>query len=572
MGARESRAAHDRADDADAPVDYYQLLEVEETATQDEIKRSFRRLALLHHPDKNHENIEEATKKFAEIQQAYEVLSDEQERAWYDSHKASLAPEPDAETVFEDVKRGAPPSRARDRGLTERHLERFFDPTIWLNFGDGPDGFFTIYRNLFTRLQSEEAFIDGSSEYPSFGYSTWTWSPQDKDAEAAKHFYTIWLNFSTEKDFAWSDKWNLSEAPDRRVRRLMEKENKKARDDSRKGYNETVRLDPLPKALVKFIRKRDPRYKAHLAQQAEASQSKPAINGPKQDAAAALRRAQASENYVDQDWQKVDTRHLHIDLEWAVAEGANEEEWECVVCNKTFRSEAAWDSHERSKKHLKEVERMEREMRKENEALGLEVEEVEEAELVEEAGVVTADVGTLEDTPEPPLSPTPSSKSQTNIPETPEDLSELPTRDASAEPEQTRAKKPKKKDGGAKATLAPLSKTERRALRRNQQVPSDGENGPEPNGVVHPEEMREKREALAPEQELSKRDKRRVKQAKKTESTASKEACLPQIRCNVCNENFESKTKLFSHINETGHALAAPAMGAQKPRQKGKKK
>jgi DnaJ family protein A protein 5 len=52
-----------------------------------------------------------------------------------------------------------------------------------------------------------------------------------------------------------------------------------------------------------------------------------------------------------------------VDLEWAVAEGGDDEqEWECVVCGKAFRSEAAWDSHERSKKHLKEVERLKLEM------------------------------------------------------------------------------------------------------------------------------------------------------------------------------------------------------------------
>jgi hypothetical protein len=39
------------------------------------------------------------------------------------------------------------------------------------------------------------------------------------------------------------------------------------------------------------------------------------------------------------------------DLEWAAAEGGDDpEEWECVACGKIFRSEAAWDSHERSKK------------------------------------------------------------------------------------------------------------------------------------------------------------------------------------------------------------------------------
>ena len=42
-------------------------------------------------------------------------------------------------------------------------------------------------------------------------------------------------------------------------------------------------------------------------------------------------------------------------VEWEGAEG--EAEWECVACSRTFRSEAAWESHERSRKHLKEVER-----------------------------------------------------------------------------------------------------------------------------------------------------------------------------------------------------------------------
>lgn len=50
---------------------------------------------------------------------------------------------------------------------------------------------------------------------------------------------------------------------------------------------------------------------------------------------------------------------MEDDNDWAGAEGDGEE-WECVVCNKSFRSEAAWNSHERSRKHLKEVERFDR--------------------------------------------------------------------------------------------------------------------------------------------------------------------------------------------------------------------
>lgn len=61
----------------------------------------------------------------------------QQERAWYDSHRSSLIPEADAEDVFEQVKSGAKTkSRPRERGLTVRHLVKFFDATSWSGFDD----------------------------------------------------------------------------------------------------------------------------------------------------------------------------------------------------------------------------------------------------------------------------------------------------------------------------------------------------------------------------------------------------------------------------------------------------
>lgn len=64
---------------------YYNILGVNVDASAKDIRKAFRRLALQHHPDHNPENIKEAESKFKEINEAYEVLSDENARWRYDS-------------------------------------------------------------------------------------------------------------------------------------------------------------------------------------------------------------------------------------------------------------------------------------------------------------------------------------------------------------------------------------------------------------------------------------------------------------------------------------------------------
>lgn len=63
--------------------DFYQLLGVSKTATADEIKKAYRKLAMQHHPDKNEGN-KKAEEKFKEISEAYETLSDDKKRQNYD--------------------------------------------------------------------------------------------------------------------------------------------------------------------------------------------------------------------------------------------------------------------------------------------------------------------------------------------------------------------------------------------------------------------------------------------------------------------------------------------------------
>ena len=65
------------------PRDYYEVLGLERGASEDDIKKSYRKLALKYHPDRNPGD-EQAEASFKEAAEAYEVLSDAQKRRTYD--------------------------------------------------------------------------------------------------------------------------------------------------------------------------------------------------------------------------------------------------------------------------------------------------------------------------------------------------------------------------------------------------------------------------------------------------------------------------------------------------------
>ena len=64
--------------------DYYEVLGINRNASDDEIKKAFRKLAFKYHPDHNRE--EEAGEAFKEVNEAYETLSDRDKRSAYDRY------------------------------------------------------------------------------------------------------------------------------------------------------------------------------------------------------------------------------------------------------------------------------------------------------------------------------------------------------------------------------------------------------------------------------------------------------------------------------------------------------
>jgi molecular chaperone DnaJ len=65
--------------------DYYEVLGVNRDATEEELKKAYRKLAMKHHPDRNPDN-PKAEEQFKEAKEAYETLSDGQKRSAYDQY------------------------------------------------------------------------------------------------------------------------------------------------------------------------------------------------------------------------------------------------------------------------------------------------------------------------------------------------------------------------------------------------------------------------------------------------------------------------------------------------------
>lgn len=129
------------------------------------------------------------------------------------------------------------------------NLWPFFNGSCYSGF-DGPEGFFAVYDKLFRDIYDIDGRDLGSEKQTEF----YSFGNENSDQVEVFQFYSQWSGFVTQLSFSWEDEYNTLEAPNRQVKRAMEKENKKKRDVARKKYMETVR------ALVDYVKKRDIRY------------------------------------------------------------------------------------------------------------------------------------------------------------------------------------------------------------------------------------------------------------------------------------------------------------------------
>ncbi|KAL2610793.1 hypothetical protein R1flu_022485 [Riccia fluitans] len=347
---------------------WYSILGVERTASADEIRSAYRKEALKWHPDKiqqtgaSPEECQRATARFQSIALAYEVLGDPTERAWYDKHRNEILSSGTASKDF-DI-----------------NLWSFFSSSTFSGYGETGKGFFKVYGDVFKKIHKREQDFAKAYGMGPIGESPSIGNVQSDYAEVDA-FYKFWLGFATIKDFAWCDEYRISDARNRKERRLMEEENSKIRKKERREFNSAVR------ELASYVKKRDKRVQEKQIElqrlQAEKEQQLKLRRQQLQEEKLAKARA-----YKEQEWAKVLDDGLDQDDDINEDEGSyhwknsnkfkrdsktgdgdseSVHEFYCIVCSKRFRSEKQWDNHEKSRKHIERASALKQSLLEEDE-------------------------------------------------------------------------------------------------------------------------------------------------------------------------------------------------------------
>uniref|UniRef100_A0A2K6LER7 DnaJ homolog subfamily C member 21 n=1 Tax=Rhinopithecus bieti TaxID=61621 RepID=A0A2K6LER7_RHIBE len=501
---------------------HYEALGVRRDASEEELKKAYRKLALKWHPDKNLDNAAEAAEQFKLIQAAYDVLSDPQERAWYDNHREALL-------------KGGLDGEYQDDSLDLLH---YFTVTCYSGYGDDEKAvkvlricFVTVFLGLLHGEELESVLEEEVDDFPTFGDS-------QSDYDTVVHpFYAYWQSFCTQKNFAWKEEYDTRQASNRWEKRAMEKENKKVRDKARKEKNELVRQ------LVAFIRKRDKRVQAHrkLVEEQNAEKARKAEEMRRQQK---LKQAKLAEQYREQSWMTManlekELQEMEARYEKEFGDGSDESEVKehelkdgedgknsdeaedtelydelyCPACDKSFKTEKAMKNHERSKKHREMVALLKQQLEEEEENFS--------RPQIDEYPLDDSSEEEMEDAPKQKLSKKQKKKKQKPAQNYDDNFNVNGTGEGvKLDPEDTNL---------------------------NQDGTKELEDSPQENVSVT--------EIIKPCDDPKRK---KTKDMKKPVKVPAEPQAMSDvlISCTTCHSEFPSRNKLFDHLKATGHARA----------------
>lgn len=557
---------------------YYDVLGVSQRATDDELKKAYRKMALQWHPDKNPDRLDEAKAQFQIIQAAYDTLSDPQERAFYDRNRENIL-------------------RGKDEDLEAKpdniDLFAYFSSQCYSGFDDTEKGFYTVYRQLFEKIAAKDMqYMDDDEEdiaIPNFGKS-------NSDLEDVAQFYGYWSSYCTSMSFAWVDEYDIREAQGmgRWVEKKIEKENNKVRLKARKEFNESVR------SLVAYVRRRDKRWEARKkmleAKAAENAKRQKAMQERQKEErlkmmeqdiaiekakmAAYEEELRALEEKFAEEWglseyEDSDTEYdenaeavngednpdAHVEEEEEEEDYPVDDRY-CVACNKEFKTANAMESHCRSKKHRENLAKMKATMLAEDELLNGKQEDIQ----ADQNSIDNEDIST----------PPKSSKKKKNKKNNPTDILQ-----SLASETTSRSSKSKRK--GKRQTLDFDASPDMLGDAADENAGKDGINDcPEAmtesvsGGDTLPSEKPEEDDAAANNSTFEATPKPKGKKAKEAKKRAqqaeSSNKEKEELKCKVCGSEFGSKNKLFTHLKVAGHAALKTAMPQAEKKARGKKK
>lgn len=524
---------------------YYDVLGVDRKVPGDELKTAFRKLALVLHPDKNKE--EDTTVKFQELNEAYSVLNDPHERQWYDDHR-------------DQILRGKEEPGDEDSVgyMTKMNLWPFFSASAYSGYNDEEGGFYKVYNNLFVQLDKEEELeemVGVEHNYaPRFGDS------MSYNDEILK-FYEYWSDFVTMKEFSYADAYNPNVAPNRRVKRIIDKENKKERLKEKKKFNDLV------KEIVSFVKKRDPRYQKYIKKKTEEDEIKlkekqERTEREKKEKQELLKqyKEEMAKKYAEEyeELKKHKTTEDEIFHNEKKEEDDDEEEFYCKVCSKDFKSKGQLENHNNSKKHKVAVEKLMKKLR-------IDDDDEPENDKVPEADMI---------------------KTSKNEKEAEIEVNEKEEVIITSISKKKQKKKDKKKEIYSKNLNEDTEEQVQEDPTNTKTKANDGaqieENVQELQKDINEEELKDneksegKSEELSEEAKssvkntegvkLSKKQKRKEKEKEKEIKKTEEERA--ELKCHKCNKEFDTRNKLFQHVNLTGHAQLKQVEETKKAKKK----